>query len=100
MSIKGYLTTNNAYDAFVIIDDFNGMRWHQIDSLETFLAAMAVGDNQSLENWSGAAMDGDNPSDVGDVIAVNDGDRCVATDIKLLSQRCEFWGCNFEAASK
>lgn len=90
-----YLTTNNAYDAFVIIDA-NGLRFHTIPDARTFAEALMTGDNQDIDNWSGEwLVESENPEDVGTVIATNDGTKCVVVNARLLKQRAEFWGHNW-----
>ena len=91
MATIATLIHTNAYDAFVITDS-NGSRVHYIDSAETFLDALAVGDEQDLDNWSGSLIEGADPAEIGEVIATNDGTKVTVVDADLLSRRREFHG--------
>jgi hypothetical protein len=85
------LIHNNAFDALVI-SNANGHRMHTIDGAETFLSALAVGDAQDLDSWSGDLLpDGTDAEQVGEVIAINDGETLTVLDPTLLEMRREFY---------
>ena len=91
MTTSAALIHNDAYDA-LIITTASGARMHMIDSAETFRAALIVGDEQDLDNWSGDLLDdGVTAEGCGTVIATNDGSVLTVLDANLLEQRREFW---------
>lgn len=92
MATTATLIHNNAYDA-LIITDANGSRAHYIDGAAAYADALAVGDAQDLDNWSGDLLaDGQTAEEIGEVIATNDGTTLTIVDADLLSRRREFHG--------
>ena len=90
MTTTATLIHNNAYDA-LIIEDANGKRVHYIDSAATFLDALATGAAQDLDNWSGDLLTDDaNATEMGDVIAINDGVRLNVVAADMLARRRDF----------
>lgn len=87
----GYLTTNNAYDSFVIVENEEVITCHTIDGEQSFRDALLVGNEQDLSNWSSDTNDVSKPSDVGDVIAINDGEKLTILNERLFEQRRAFW---------